>query len=129
MEFHAKMAHTQRHKPDGQYKFLSECQNNVKAIEKYMGSDPLALWYEYLLWIEEHFMIDFKQETIFDLILSACLSTFEQDERYKQDRRLIKLFIKFVSQSNTIFGVQPKFICNHLLSRSISKMSKICTTK
>lgn len=78
--------------------FLSECKKYVKSIERYSGPDPLALWYEYLLWMDEHFVIDFKRESIFDLILSACLSTFEQDDRYKQDRRLIKLFIKFVSQ-------------------------------
>lgn len=86
------------HKYDNLNSFLTECQKYVKAIEKYSGTDPLALWHQYLLWIDEHFVIDFKQETIFELILSACLCTFEKDERYKQDRRLIKLFIKFVSK-------------------------------
>lgn len=93
-----KMANKQQHKHDSLNDFLIECQKNVKSIETYSGSDPLAFWYQYLLWIDENFVIDFKQETIFDLILSACLSTFEQDGRYKQDRRLIKMFIKFVSQ-------------------------------
>lgn len=91
------MANTLRDKCENLNYFLAECQNYVKAIEKYSGSDPLELWYQYLLWIDENFVIDFKRETIFEIILSACLSTFEKDERYKQDRRLIKLFIKFVS--------------------------------
>lgn len=78
--------------------FISECQKNVNAIEEYTGCDPLAPWYQYLQWIDENFTIDFKHETIFDQILSACLCKFENDDRYKQDRRLIKLFIKYVSK-------------------------------
>lgn len=76
--------------------FLSECQKNVCAIEQYTGSDPLAPWYRYLEWIDENFSIDFKHETIFDFVLATCLCKFEHNERYKQDRRFIKLFI-FVS--------------------------------
>lgn len=91
------MANSSQHNYNDENTFLLECKKNVNVIERYSGPDPLHLWYEYLLWIDEHFVIDFKQETIFDLILSACLCTFEKDERYKQDRRLIKLFIKFVS--------------------------------
>lgn len=78
--------------------FVGKCQKFVDTIESYSGDDPLGPWYNYLLWIEENYVIDFKTETIFDLILAACLCQFEQDERYKQDRRLIKLFIKFVSK-------------------------------
>lgn len=86
-----------QHKFDNLNSFLSECQKNVDSIEKYTGFDPLAPWYQYLQWIDENFTIDFKHETIFDHILTACLCKFEQDERYKQDRRFIKLFIKYVS--------------------------------
>lgn len=88
----------QVHKYDNFGKFVSVCKKYVIAIKNYKGNDPLALWYEYLLWIEESFVIDFKKETIFDQILAACLCQFEHEERYKQDRRLIKLFIKFVSK-------------------------------
>lgn len=77
--------------------FLSECKKRVRVIEHYSGDDPLAPWYQYLQWIEENFTIDFKHESIFDRILTACLCKFENDERYKKDRRFIKLCIKYVS--------------------------------
>lgn len=78
--------------------FVSMCKNFVKSIEKFSGSDRLINWYQYLFWIEENFIIDFKKETIFDQILAACLCQFEKEKRYKQDRRLVKLFIKYVSE-------------------------------
>lgn len=68
----------------------------VKTIEKYTGLDPLQPWYEYLLWIEENFTIDFKKDIICDRILVSCLSKFENCHRYRQDRRLIKIFVKYV---------------------------------
>lgn len=86
-----------QHKFDSINSFLSECQIYIRAIEQYSGDDPLAPWYQYLQWIEENFTIDFKHETIFDHILTACLGEFEHDERYKQDRRFAKLCIKYVS--------------------------------
>lgn len=92
------MASQTQHIYDNFGRFVSECKNFVKAIENYKGTDPLAPWYEYLLWMEENFVINSKQDTIFDEILANCLCRFEHEERYKQDRRLIKLFIKFVSK-------------------------------
>lgn len=78
--------------------FVRKCRIYLTAIEKYRGNDPLATWYNYLLWLETNFVIDFKAESIFDEILAACLVHFENDQRYKQDRRLIKVFIKYVSK-------------------------------
>lgn len=86
-----------KHKYDNLSLFLSECQKFVCNIEQYTGDDPLSPWYNYLQWFDENFTIDFKRETIFNLILTACLCKFENDERYTQDRRFIKLFVKFVS--------------------------------
>lgn len=91
------MASTQRHRYDIIENFVTECRKYVKSIQTYSGDDPLAPWYDYLLWIEENFVIDFAKETLFENVLEACLSQFEKYEIYKQDRRLIKLFIKFVS--------------------------------
>lgn len=80
-------------------RFVAVCKNFVKVIEIYTGNDPLVTWYEYLMWIEEHFVLDFKNETIFNQILAKCLCQFENEERYFEDRRLVKLFIKYVSES------------------------------
>lgn len=92
------MASKPQHKYDNFNNFLCECSKYVKAIENYSGSDKLIPWYEYLLWMEENFDIDYRKKTVFEEILGHCLSEFEFDDRYKQDRRLIKMFIKFVSK-------------------------------
>lgn len=92
-----------QHKYDSYARFVLECKKYVNEIENYSGTDHLAPWYAYLLWLEQNFVIDFDKETIFEQILAACLCQFENDERYNQDRRLIKLFIKFVSNENFDF--------------------------
>lgn len=101
--FNEKMSNQTQHKYDNFARFVSKCKEFVKTIENYNGSDPLEPWYDYLLWLDENFVMNSKTETIFDEILAACLCRFEQEQNYKQDRRLIKLFIKFVSK---IFRLQ-----------------------
>lgn len=91
------MAQSGRSKYDEVNYFVLECKKYVHAIQNYSGDDSLAPWYAYLLWMEENFVIDFQNDTIFHDILAACLCLYEREEKYKQDRRLIKLFIKFVS--------------------------------
>lgn len=139
------MASQTAHKYDDLKCFVSECKKYVKEIQNYSGVDPLAPWYAYLLWMEENFIIDFTgKETIFDEVLASCLCQFEHDVRYKQDRRLIKLFIKFVSKKYAYFNDQlllsaknyKNFMklsnksCNCFSSfRSIAKRNRICTIK
>lgn len=77
-------------------RFIKECKKYVAEIERYDGTDPLAPWYRYMLWLEENYDIDFSGESLFMDILCRCLATYEANDRYKQDRRLIKLFIKYV---------------------------------
>lgn len=67
-----------------------------RSIESYSGDDPLEIWYDYIQWIEQSYPKSGK-ETALNEVISSCLAKFENDERYKQDRRMIKLFIKYVS--------------------------------
>lgn len=77
---------------------LKKCKNFVSEIESYVGHDPLDAWYRYLLWFEDIFWINnADQETIFYKVLGQCLSCFENTSQYIQDRRLIRLFCKYVS--------------------------------
>lgn len=69
-----------------------------KAIKNYQGDDPLELWYEYVSWIEQTYPKSGKETALIDII-AKCLQEFENDERYKQDRRMIKIFIKYVSST------------------------------
>lgn len=102
-----------KHRYDNFERFVLKCKKYVSEIQNYSGDDHLAPWYAYLLWLEENFIIDFNNETIFDEILRACLCQFEHDERYKQDRRLIKVFIKFVSTNE-------EFLCKFSEHLSLS---------
>ena len=64
-------------------------------IEDYEGSDPLAPWYEYILWIEQSYP-KHGNDSPLDQVMLQCILKFETDARYRQDRRLIKLYIKFI---------------------------------
>ncbi|XP_055297912.1 uncharacterized protein LOC129566206 [Sitodiplosis mosellana] len=108
------MAQSVQHKYDDFGKFVSECKNFVKSIENYTGNDRLINWYEYLLWIDENFITDFENETIFNQILAACLVQFEHEERYTQDRRLVKLFIKYIH-----FQEEPNTHYEAMISKGI----------
>lgn len=67
-----------------------------QAIHNYDGDDPLEAWYDYIIWIEQSFPSGGKESGL-EEVLTKCLINFEDETRYHQDRRLIKLYIKFVS--------------------------------
>ncbi|XP_055854184.1 uncharacterized protein LOC129917952 [Episyrphus balteatus] len=66
-----------------------------EAIEKYDGEDPLEPWFEYVYWIEQSYPSGGKESGL-DEVLIKCLTKFEKDQRYHQDRRMIKLYIKYI---------------------------------
>lgn len=73
-------------------------------IHNYVGDDPLSAWYNYIDWIEQSFPSGGKESGL-KQVLAKCLDSFASDERYYQDGRMIRLFIKYVSFS-TILKVQ-----------------------
>lgn len=81
-------------------KLLEQRKEFERIINEYDGDDPLEPWYDYIQWVEQSYPRSGK-ETALDQLLAKCLSTFENDERYTQDSRLIKLYIKYVSNKNT----------------------------
>lgn len=72
------------------------------AIQSYIGDDPLHPWYEYICWVEQVYPKSGKESALHDL-LAKCLASFEKDERYFQDRRMLKLYIKYVSKKSLAF--------------------------
>lgn len=66
------------------------------AIRQYQGPDPLDPWFNYIQWVEQSYPKHGHEGNI-DKLIKDCLQLFEKDERYFQDRRLIKLWIKYVS--------------------------------
>lgn len=73
------------------------CREFEDEIARYNGDDPLELWYEYIFWVEQCFPKCGKESALSE-VLKRCIQALETDERYKQDRRMIKLYIKFVSK-------------------------------
>lgn len=69
------------------------------AIRSYEGDDPLDLWYQYISWVEQSYPKHGHEGNLGPL-LESCLSKFEKDERYVEDRRFCKLWLKYVSDLN-----------------------------
>ncbi|KAH8252531.1 hypothetical protein KR032_000386 [Drosophila birchii] len=68
-----------------------------KEVESYVGEDPLEPWHAYICWIEQSYPAG-GSESKLQVVLKDCLTKFEKDVRYQQDRRFIKLFIKFAQE-------------------------------
>lgn len=85
-------------------------------IMNYQGSDPLALWYDYVCWYEQR-----DYDYSFETILGVFLSMFEPANHYKQDQRLVELWIKYVS---FVLKIEFRIIIVHIL-KDWSHFSKI----
>lgn len=70
-------------------------EEHEAAIRQYQGSDPLDPWFNYIQWVEQCFP-KHGHEGHIDKLIKDCLQLFENDNRYYQDRRLVKLWIKYV---------------------------------
>ncbi|XP_024943034.1 uncharacterized protein LOC107269786 isoform X2 [Cephus cinctus] len=81
---------------DAQQLLLEEKQMYEDAIKNYDGDDPLENWYEYILWVEQSYPKSGHESDIGKL-LEQCLSTFEKETKYHQDRRYIRLWINYIS--------------------------------
>lgn len=79
-------------------KLLEQRKEFERGIETYEGDDPLQPWYDYIVWVEQSYPKSGKESAWYELI-SKCLAKFETDERYFQDRRMLKLYIKYVSSN------------------------------
>ncbi|ALC40719.1 BubR1 [Drosophila busckii] len=84
---------------DANQELSAQRQQLEQQITNYAGDDPLEAWYEYICWIEQSYPAGGSGSGL-QKVLHKCLTRFEQDERYKQDRRLITLIIKFLGNKS-----------------------------
>ncbi|KAL9878023.1 bub1-related kinase isoform 1-T2 [Glossina fuscipes fuscipes] len=77
-------------------------------IHNYRGDDPLSAWYNYIDWIEQSFPSGGKESGL-KQVLVKCLDYFASDERYYQDGRMIRLFIKFMDGINDAAAYYQRF--------------------
>ncbi|CRK99336.1 CLUMA_CG012642, isoform A [Clunio marinus] len=93
-----------------------EKRQHEEAIKNYEGNDPLDPWYEYICWIEQSYPKNGK-ESGFDEVILNCIVHFEHETRYKQDRRMIKLSIKYIDTQKN-----PNELYNQLYQNGIGTL-------
>lgn len=81
--------------PDEMHSFLKDKQAWEHAISLYQGPDPLDHWYNYICWYENHARSD--PEHKFRETLERCLTVYEHNEYYRQDVRLVRLWLKYIA--------------------------------
>ncbi|XP_011300124.1 uncharacterized protein, partial [Fopius arisanus] len=81
---------------EAQQLLLQEKQKYEDAIKDYEGDDPLEMWYEYILWVEQSYPKS-GHESHIGKLLQQCLAAFEKETKYHQDRRYIRLWINYIS--------------------------------
>ncbi|KAG5889015.1 hypothetical protein JTB14_033944 [Gonioctena quinquepunctata] len=82
-----------------QLELLQQKEQFENLIRTYTGEDPLENYYNYISWIEQSYPKHGHEGNLVPL-LENCLSFFENDKRYTNDRRFCKLWIKY-------FDLQP----------------------
>ncbi|KAH8281982.1 hypothetical protein KR054_004566 [Drosophila jambulina] len=81
--------------PDEMHGFLKDKQAWEHAISLYQGPDPLDHWYNYICWYENHAHSD--PELKFRETLERCLTVYEHNDYYRQDPRLVRLWLKYIA--------------------------------
>ncbi|XP_053669817.1 uncharacterized protein LOC128720188 [Anopheles nili] len=105
-----------------EYAFVSperweeERKANEEALENYEGDDPLEPWYNYFYWMEQTNVSNFKP-AIQEQALRRCVQKFENDPRYMQDHRFIKLCIKYIDAQ-----ASPVELYNELYLRGVGTL-------
>lgn len=57
--------------------------------------DPMAVWDEYIKWAQQNATSDTLQKRIVPL-LQRCTRAFQKDDRYKNDPRYLRAWIKYI---------------------------------
>lgn len=75
-----------------------------ETIQAYVGDDPLDNWYNYISWVEQSYPKHGHEGNLV-VLLEDCVAKFENDARYRNDRRMCKLWIKYVSIFRKFFFI------------------------
>lgn len=88
-----------------QTRIYKEKREFEAQIRTYEGEDPLDIWYRYIVWTGENFPKGGKD---LGSLLERCITTFKDEERYKDDERYAKVWIRYVSKIDFIVNVIVK---------------------
>ncbi|PSN56995.1 hypothetical protein C0J52_04234 [Blattella germanica] len=93
------------------HELLKQKDEYELRLRTYEGDDPLEIWYEYVLWVEQSFIRDARKGNL-STILENCLKLFRDDERYHQDTRYIDLWLKHIQISVAPLEIYKKCIAH-----------------
>lgn len=71
-----------------------------EKLRTYTGDDPMEVWYEYVLWVEQNYPKGGKEGKLNKLIekcVMAMYSSANLREKYVNDQRFLDIWIKYVS--------------------------------
>lgn len=92
-------------------RFEADKQAWEDAIRGYNGTDPLDLWFNYITWYEQN--RSFDRLNNLRSIVEKCLLLYQDAEGYKQDTRMVKIWMKYVSNESTGVWTTGWTIINH----------------
>lgn len=79
---------------DGRKALLEARRRMIDAIDEYSGDDPLQPWIDCIKWVQELFPTGGDSSGLV-VIYEQCVRTFWHDERYKDDRRYLKVWLQY----------------------------------
>lgn len=79
----------------GYISFRKHFRSWENAIHLYKGPDPLEYWFHYVNWYEQNYCYDATNKM--PDLLQKILSQFNNINAYKQDHRMVKVWLKYVS--------------------------------
>lgn len=91
----------------------SEVQRQETRIHSYEGDDPLALWVDYVRWLEVKMPEDTRKKFA---VLEQCTRALKDSERYRNDMRYIRLWIQYADLVSN-----PKDIFKYLYQNKIGE--------
>ncbi|XP_017153887.1 uncharacterized protein LOC108163237 [Drosophila miranda] len=92
---HSQTQASSQASPDEMNGFLKDKQAWEHAISLYQGPDPLDHWYNYICWYEN--LAHSDPELKFRETLERCLTEYEHSEYYRQDARMVRLWLKYIA--------------------------------
>ncbi|EKX40677.1 hypothetical protein GUITHDRAFT_51727, partial [Guillardia theta CCMP2712] len=75
--------------------FEEGCREWEAKLDTECPEDPIATWDEYIKWAQQQATSD-KVSNLVVPILQRCCRKFQKDERYKNDPRYLRIWIKYV---------------------------------
>lgn len=72
-----------------------ERQQWEAALSRDQSSDPLSVWLKYIKWTKHNFASATNQKAQLLPLIERCTRRFKDDERYKNNKKYIKLWLEY----------------------------------